>query len=57
MQALGSRYQLLMAQGDFAAANPILEAYYTLSDQVNSATVNSRIGELQMRYELKKKEQ
>lgn len=57
MQALGSRYQLLKAQGDFAAANAILEAYHTLRDQVNSATVNSRIGELQMRYELKKKEQ
>jgi tetratricopeptide (TPR) repeat protein len=57
MQALGSRYQLLKAQRDFATANAILEAYHTLRDQVNSATVNSRIGELQMRYELKKKEQ
>jgi tetratricopeptide (TPR) repeat protein len=57
MQALGSRYQLLKTRQDFAAANATLEAYHTLRDKVNSATVNSRIGELQMRYELKKKEQ
>jgi tetratricopeptide (TPR) repeat protein len=57
MQALGVRYQLLKAQGDYAAANLSLEAYHQLRDQVNSATVNSRIGELQMRYALKKKEQ
>jgi tetratricopeptide (TPR) repeat protein len=57
MQALGSRYRLYKAQGELAAANSTLEAYYTLRDKVNSATVNSRIGELQMRYELSKKEQ
>jgi tetratricopeptide (TPR) repeat protein len=57
VQALGSLYQVLKAQGDLAAANGILEEYYTLRETVNSATVNSRIGELQTRYELGKKDQ
>jgi tetratricopeptide (TPR) repeat protein len=56
MQALGCLYQVHKGEGDLAAANQALEEYYTLREKVNSATVNSRIGELQMRYELEKKE-
>jgi tetratricopeptide (TPR) repeat protein len=57
VRALGSLYQVYKQQGDFAAANRALEEYYALREVVNSATVNSRIGELQTRYELEKKDQ
>lgn len=57
VQALGSLYKVLKGQNELAAANSVLEEYYALREKLNSATVNSRIGELQTRYQLEKKEQ
>ncbi len=57
VQALGSLYKVLKGQNELAAANAVLEKFYALREKLNSATVNSRIGELQTRYQLEKKEQ
>ncbi len=57
IQSLGAIYKMQKQQGNLAAANETLEQYYALREKVNSTEVNSRIGELQMRYELDKKEQ
>lgn len=55
--ALGGLYRLFKEKGEFEKALEMQEAYFALRDELNSAQVNSRIGELQTRYELKKKEQ
>jgi tetratricopeptide (TPR) repeat protein len=47
---------VLRARGDYAGAIDRLESYYALAGELNSAAVSSRIGELQMKYELDKKE-
>ncbi|MCB9230979.1 MAG: tetratricopeptide repeat protein [Bacteroidia bacterium] len=49
------RTHLAMDRPDLALKK--LEAYHALRDEINSAVVNTRIGELQARYDLKKKEQ
>ncbi|MFN8397880.1 MAG: tetratricopeptide repeat protein [Bacteroidia bacterium] len=56
LQALEAMYRVRKAQGDLNAAIQELERYYALQEKLNSAEVSSRIGELQMRYELDKKE-
>lgn len=56
LQALGAMYRVRKQQGDLEAAIRLLERYYALQEKLNSAEVSSRIGEMQMRYELDKKE-
>ncbi len=43
--------------GQFEESLTHLEQYYALREELNSSEVNSRIGELQAKYELEKKEQ
>lgn len=43
--------------GQFEESLTYLEEYYALREELNSSEVNSRIGELQAKYELEKKEQ
>lgn len=57
MEAMRGLSQVLRKQGEYLQSMEYLEGYYALSEQLNSAEVNSRIGELQAKYELKKKEQ
>lgn len=56
LQALGAMFRVRKQQGDLDAAIRLLERYYALQEKLNSAEVSSRIGEMQMRYELDKKE-
>lgn len=57
MEALHSLSAAYKGEGNYTNAMTMLEEYYQIREELNSATVNSRIGELQTRYELEKKEQ
>lgn len=57
VQVLNGLYKIHRAQADFKASLERLEEQNVLREELNSVKVNNRIGELQTRYEVKKKEQ
>lgn len=56
MQALGIQYRIWKEKGDLLRANEALVDYYELRLKLNSAAVNSRVEEMQLRYALEKKD-
>lgn len=56
-EALHWLHEMYRKMGDFKSALEKQDQYYALQADLNSAEVNSRIGELQTRYEVKKREQ
>lgn len=57
VEALRGLYLLYREKGDYKTAMEKQEECFALQKALNSAEVNSKIGELQTRYEVKKKEQ
>lgn len=53
---LGGLTLVHAGKGDFAAAYHTQQQYYQLREELNSTTVNGKIGELQLRYEVARKD-